>query len=476
MQDVFTEAMALHRAGRLREAEQGYRKILAVYPGQPDVLHMLGVLIYQSGQNAAAAYMIGSAIAAKPDIAAFHCNLGLVLKDLGNLEEAAASFRKASELTPDAAEPHNNLGIVLAAQGRWQEALAASGRALELDADFADAHTNIGHVNRQQGRLAAAIARYRTAIVLKPDFPEAHTSLAHALLQAGAFVEGWSEYEWRWRTRSMRSGRRDFVQPQWQSEPGGGRVLFIHAEQGLGDTIQFCRFAPLALTYGWQVVLEVQKPLRRLLAQLPGIKVIGRGETLPEIDAHIPLLSLPHVLGIAEQNIVEPPYLRADASLMDVWRSRLDDAAKDGLLVGLVWAGSRTVANSEIDRRRSIAPEMLAPLLRMPGVHFVSLQKDGPSMPMEFGVTDLMPKVADFADTAALIAGLDLVIAVDTAVAHLAGALGKPVWMLNRFDSCWRWQEGRRDSLWYPTMRIYPQSRPGDWEHVVAQVQRDLVI
>jgi len=474
MRDVFTEAMALHRAGRFREAEQGYRKILAVYPGHPDVLHMLGVLAHQTGQDANAVYMIASAIAIKPDVAAFHSNLGLALKELGRLEEAAASFRKALELTPKAPEPHNNLGIIFAAQGHWDEALACSAKALELQPDFADAHANIGQVNRQQGRLADAIARYRTAVRLKPDFPEAHTSLAHALLQDQKFAEGWAEYEWRWKTRAMRGARRDFSAPLWQGQPGGGRVLLIHAEQGFGDTLQFCRFAPLAATYGWQVVLEVQPVLQRLLLQLPGVNVIGRSKNVPEFDAHIPLLSLPHVLGITAQKIVAAPYLKADASLQDVWRSRLDEVAAEGLRVGLVWAGSHTVANAEIDRRRSIAPELLAPLLALPGLNFTSLQKDGPRMPPDISVIDLMPKAADFADTAALIAGLDLVIAVDTAVAHLAGALGKPVWLLNRFDSCWRWLAGRRDSPWYPSMRIYPQSQPGDWETVIAQVQADL--
>ena len=474
MREVFAEAMALHRAGRLREAERGYRKILTVYPGHPDVLHMLGVLAYQTGQNASAVLMIAGAIAVKPDAAAYHSNLGLALKDLGRLEDAAASFRKASELDPKSPEPHNNLGIVFTALGNWEEALACSSKALELDPDFADAHANIGQVNRQQGRLAEAIARYRRAIAQKPDFAEAHTSLAHALLAKGEFAEGWAEYEWRWQTRAMMAGRRNFAAPVWQGEPGGGGILLIHAEQGFGDTLQFCRFAPLAATYGWQVVLEVQPPLARLLAQLPGVTVISQGQPLPEFDAHIPLLSLPHVLGIDARNIVAPPYLKADASLLDIWRSRLQETAKDGLLIGLVWAGSHRPALAGIDRRRSMAPGRLAPLLDIPGLNFVSLQKDGPPMPAALPVTDLMPKIMDFADTAGLIAGLDLVIAVDTAVAHLAGALGKPVWLLNRFDSCWRWLTGRRDTPWYPSMRIYPQSKPGDWETVIAEMQRDL--
>jgi tetratricopeptide (TPR) repeat protein len=481
MRDVFIKAMALHRAGQFREAEQGYRNILAVDPLQPDALHMLGVLAFQTGQNAAAVELISRAIAIKPDTAAYHSNLGLAAKDLGRLDHAANCFRKATMLTPNAPEPHNNLGIVFTALGRWQEALACSNRALELQPDFAEAHANIGHVHRQQGLLEQAVARYRTAIGLKPDLAEAHTSLAHALLQQGAFVEGWAAYEWRWKTRSMLAGRRNFTQPQWQGEPGEGRVLQIHAEQGFGDTLQFCRFAPLAAARGWLVALEVQKPLVQLLSGLPGIAgVIGRGDALPEFDAHIPLLSLPHALGIDAQGIPSTPYLRADAALAERWRVRLDETAKPGLRIGLAWAGSHTVANAEIDRRRSIAPDRLAPILQpilqMPGTQFVSLQKDGPAMPAGLPVIDLMPDVTNFADTASLIAGLDLVISVDTAVAHLAGALGKPVWMLNRFDSCWRWLAGRRDSPWYSKMRIYPQPAPGDWHTVVAEIQCDLAL
>jgi tetratricopeptide (TPR) repeat protein len=476
MREVFIEAMAQHRAGRLAQAEQGYRQTLTAYPRHPDALHMLGILAYQNGRNAAAADLIARAIAAQPDIASFHSNLGLALKDLGRLEDAAASFRRASALTPDAPEPHNNLGIVFTAQGRWEEALACSARALSLSADFAEAHANIGHVNRQQGKLAEAVARYRRAIGLRPDFAEAHTSLAHALLQQGEFLAGWAAYEWRWKTRSMQAGRRHFAQPQWQADPGNGRTLLVHAEQGFGDTLQFCRFITLAAARGWRIVLEVQPALQRLLRQRPhGVAaVIGRGEILPSFDAHIPLLSLPHALKIEARDIPRPPYLAADAALTAVWQSRLDAVAIKGPRIGLAWAGSHTVANAEIDRRRSIAPERLALLLRVPGINFVSLQKDGPRMPADLPIIDPMPEIADFADTAALIAGLDLVITVDTAVAHLAGGLGKPVWLLNRFDSCWRWLAGRQTSPWYPSMWIYPQPAPGDWETVIKAVLQDL--
>jgi Flp pilus assembly protein TadD len=474
MRDIFIAAAAHHRAGRLVEAEQGYRRILAADPRQPDALHMLGVLAYQAGQQNAAVELIGRAIALHGSNASYHANLGLALQEMGELEPAAAAFRQAIGLKPNAAAAHNNLGIVLTALGRCDAALACSAKALELQPDFADAHVNIGHARRQQQKLELAIAQFRTAIRLKPDFAEAHTSLAHALLQNGDFAEGWAEYEWRWKTGPMLPGRRNFPQPQWRGEPGEGRQLLLHAEQGFGDTLQFCRFASDAADRGFRIILEVQKPLVRLLTGLPKVTaVIARGEALPEFDLHAPLLSLPWALGLTVESLAEPaPYLQADPALAAVWRRRL--AAPAGLLVGLAWAGSHTAANAAIDRRRSIAPEILAPLFHSPGVNFVSLQKDGPPMPAEFPLTDLMPEVTDFADTAALIANLDLVITVDTAVAHLAGALGKPVWMLNRFDSCWRWLTGRRDSPWYPTLRIYQQPAPGNWDSVIADIARDL--
>jgi len=479
MRDVFIAAMAHHKAGRLKQAEQGYRQVLAADPRQPDALHMLGVLAYQAGQNEAAAALIERAILLHPNAATYHSNLGLALKDLGQLQAAADAFRRAVVLNPQAPAPHNNLGIVFTALGRWQEALACSEQALALQPDFADAHTNIGHVRRQQGQLAPAIAQYRKAIACQPDFAEAHTSLAHALLQSGAFAEGWAEYEWRWKTRSMQSGQRHFTQPQWRGEPGQGRTLLVHAEQGFGDTLQFCRFAGAAAERDLRVVLEVQKPLVRLLTGLPGVAaVLGRGDTLPAFDLHAPLLSLPWALGLTpDPPLAETPYLRPDPALAAQWQSRLGGHGS-GPFVGLVWAGSHTVSNAAIDRRRSIPPAQLAPLFETPGVGFVSLQKDGPAMPATFPLIDLMPAVADFADTAALIANLDLVIAVDTAVAHLAGALGKPVWMLNRFDSCWRWparQTVPEDANpWYPTLRIYQQPAPGDWEAPVAKIAGDL--
>jgi hypothetical protein len=292
-------------------------------------------------------------------------------------------------------------------------------------------------------------------------------------------MAGWAEYEWRWKTHQLGRGRRNFTQPLWRGQAAPGQTLLIHAEQGLGDTLQFCRFATLAAARGVRVVLEVQKPLVRLLRGLQGVaQVFAHGEALPHFDLHAPMMSLPWMLRTTLETLPgAAPYLHADTAEAANWRHRLAEIAPDGQRVGLVWAGSPRTdspALASVDRRRSMPPAQLGALFECPVVRFFSLQKDGPGAPSNLPMIDVMPEMHDFAATAALIANLDLVISVDTAVAHLAAALGKPVWLLNRFDSCWRWLAGRRDSPWYPTLRLYPQPRLGDWESVLSEVERDL--
>jgi len=265
----------------------------------------------------------------------------------------------------------------------------------------------------------------------------------------------------------MREFQRRVEAPLWRGEAGDGRVLLIHAEQGFGDSIQFCRYAPLVVARGWRVVMEVPGALVRLFAALPDVTCVAAGEALPDYDAQVPMLSLPLAFGTLVESIpAAVPYLQVPAGEVARWGAMLPPAPRRA---GLVWAGnprafSRVLA--EVDQRRSIAPSLLAPLLEVPGWQFVSLQKEGAAWPL----VDVMDQVADFADTAALIMSLDLVISVDTAVAHLAAALGKPVWLLNRYDACWRWLRGREDSPWYPTMRLFNQTAAGDWEGVIAKV------
>ena len=513
VQQRLVAALQHHQAGRLQDAERLYRQVLAVDPRNADGLHLLGMVACQMGRADQAADMITRAITINPTEASYHANLGIAFKQLGRLAEAAACYRRALTLWPDFPEAHNSLGNVLGDQGRPDEAAACFRRALALRPDYPEAQNNLGTVLQEQGRLDEAVGCFRKALALRPDYaeargnlgnalrvqgrldeadtcfrralqlrpddPEAHYDLALLLLARGDMAAGWQEYEWRWNRSEAMQARRNFAPPQWRGEAAAGRTLLIHAEQGFGDTLQFCRYARLAADRGLRVVMEVQQPLVRLLRTLACVDlVVGRGEELPDFDLHCPMLSLPLALGTTVTTIpAAASYLHADPLQVAAWRTRLAAMANQGPRIGLAWAGNpcrHSPALAAVDRRRSIAPERLAPLFDLPGVQFFSLQKGGPAAPGHVPLTDCMDEMADFADTAALIANLDLVISVDTAVAHLAAALGKPVWLLDRFDPCWRWLTGRRDSPWYPTLRLYRQPRPGDWESVVTEVARDL--
>jgi tetratricopeptide (TPR) repeat protein len=495
-------AVQQHQAGRLAEAEQLYRQVLARDSGNADALHLLGVVTHQKGHPDLAIDLIRRAIAINPLEASFHANLGVSFKELGRQDEAIASYRAAIRLRPEQPDAHNSLGNALAGSGRSDEALDSYRTAIALRPDYAEAHYNLGVTYKEQGRTEDAVACYRKAIALrpdyqeahynlgnafrdlrqldpattsyrraidlKPDFPDAHHNLALAVLALGDLAEGWAEYEWRWKTSQLSEARRGFAQPQWRGEPAEGQTLLIHAEQGFGDTIQFCRYAPLAAERGLRVILEVQEPLVRLLHGVPRVDLLlCRGADLPEFDLHCPMLSLPLALGTTLSTIpAVPSWLAAEPA---TWQTRLASLSGPGPRIGLAWAGK---PSNLADRRRSMAPDQLAPLFAVPGLQFVSLQQAGQKA--DLPLIDFMDEMTDFADTAAVIANLDLVISVDTAVAHLAASLGKPVWLLDRFDACWRWLDGRRDSPWYPSLRVYRQQRPGDWDSVLAEVSRDL--
>jgi tetratricopeptide (TPR) repeat protein len=475
----FNLGISFAKQGRLQEAVGCYGRALDLRADFAEAHDALGNARRDQDRLEEAVSCYRSALALRPDLPQVHNNLGSTLKEQGRLDEAVACCRTAIVLKPDFPEAYNNLGSALAEQGALEDAVGCYRKALCLRPDFPEAYNNLGTGLREQGQLNEAIACYRQAVELRPNYPDAHFSLGMALLARGDMAEGWAEYEWRWQTPQMRRGRHPFAKPQWRGEAAAGRTLLIHAEQGLGDTLQFCRYGPLASECGLRVIMEVEKPLVRLLGGLPGVDlVVGRGEKLPPFDLHCPLLSMPLALGTTMATIPNgEAYLHADAAQVAAFRTRLAATVHDGPRIGLVWAGSARLhspALAAVDRRRSVAPDRLAPLVGLDGFHFVSLQKGGPAAPKDLPLTDFMGEMGDFADTAALIANLDLVISVDTAVAHLAAGLGKPVWLLERFDSCWRWLNGRRDSPWYPTVRLYRQLRPGDWDSVLSEVTRDL--
>jgi Flp pilus assembly protein TadD len=481
---AFAEALRHHQAGKLTEAVPAYRRALALHPAYPEAWQNLGSVLSDLGRPEEAIPCLQRALSLRPDYPMAQLNLGNALWATNCPEAAIAAYRSAIALRPDFAEAHHCLAILLGAVGaadaRLDEAIASVRRALALQPGYAEAHNTFGNLLRTAGRTAEAVPCYRRAIALAPGYPDAHFNLGMALLALGDFEAGWRDYEWRWRTPQMMGAVRRFPAPQWQGEPAEGRRVLIHAEQGAGDALQFCRYAPLLAERGFHVILEVPKTLARLCRSLAGVAEIAlRGEPLPAFDLHVPMLSLPLILGTTLATIPRSvPYLAAEPALVAAWRARLDPVIGPGRLrVGLAWAGDPSLhlpARAAMDRRRSLAPARLAPLFEIAGVQFVSLQKGGPPMPGEFPLIEEMSHAEDYAETAALLATLDLVIAVDTSVAHLAGALGQPVWLLDRFDPDWRWLIGRRDSPWYPTLRIYRQPRAGDWESVLAEVVRDL--
>jgi Flp pilus assembly protein TadD len=459
----------LKQQGRLEAAEAAYRAALGLRPRFAEALTNLGNLLAERGRGEEAEACCREAIRLRPDLPEPYNNLANLLRPLGQLEEAEAACREALRLRPRYVSALNNLGNALRDQSRFEEAERCYRDVIASQPDHVESLNNLGTLLYDQGQPAAAEAQFRAALALRPDYVDGQVNLALNLLLMGRFEEGWERYEWRWQRRKPEQ-HRGFDQPLWDGGPTGDRVLLIHAEQGFGDTLQFCRFAAAA-AIGRRVVLEVQPALVELLRCLPGIEqVVARGARLPPFDCHCPLLSVPHKLGSSLSTLPTAPYLRAEPSLVDAWRHRL--APLDGLKIGLVWAGNPTMA---ADRRRSIRLAQLGPLGRLPGLHFISLQK-GPEAaqaaepPPGMALHDWTGELKNFADTAALIEALDLVIGVDTGVVHLAGALGKPTWLLNRYDRCWRWMIDRDDSPWYPSLRQFRQDRPGDWAGVIERV------
>jgi tetratricopeptide (TPR) repeat protein len=457
----------LLKMDRREEALAAFRQSIAADPQAIEPRNNLATILQSLGRGEEAIAALQETISLNPQHPDLYYNLGVALFEAGHFEEAEAAYQKAANLSPQRAEFHNNLGIALARLDRHQEAEAAYQKALELAPDFAKAWNNLGMLHQECGRLSEAEREYRRAIELTPDNPEAHWNLALCRLLQGDYAEGFAEYEWRWKIKGKLLFTPQGGQPVWRGEPLAGRVLLLHGEQGLGDTLQFSRYAKLLAERGEKIILAVQKPLARLMTGLhPAVKVIPGGEALPAFDCHSPLLSLPHLLGGEIPS--EVPYLAADPDEIAAWEAKLP--ARDGRLrVGMVWAGSRTHRG---DRLRSLSFGELAPLLKIKA-HFVSLQL-GEAASQAQGLIDLTSKIKDFADTAALISCLDLVIGVDTAVLHLAGALNRPAFMLLPFAPDWRWLLERDDSPWYPSLRLFRQKRLGDWQSVIGQMPTDL--
>jgi tetratricopeptide (TPR) repeat protein len=516
---------ALRGLGRLDEAIAQYQHALALEPTSAVAHYNLANARLAQGDRAAAASGYARAVALKPDYAPAHYNLATLHKDLGDTAAAVASYRRALEsdpnlvgalfnlanllqdqgeldaaaaiwrrllaLEPDHAEAQAGFGNALHALGLIDEAITAFRRALALKPDLAEAQFNLANTLQDADRITEALKHFARAVEIKPDYVEAHWNRSLALLATGDLATGWPEYEWRWQRSYSQHLIRRFTQPQWRGEPLDGKRILLHAEQGLGDTLQFCRYARLvAARRPAGLVLEVPSPLVGLLTDsfadldieiVPMASDFPGGEGLPRFDVHCPLMSLPLAFGTRLDTIPSDlPYLRVDRDKALRWQGLVGGAPRPR--VGLVWAGGIRANHAEAvatDRRRSLALAQLAPLGTVPGITFYSLQKGGPAAqakepPAGLVPIDLMDAVETFADTAALAAQLDLVISVDTSVAHLVAGLGKPVWLLSRFDGCWRWLLDRDDSPWYPTVRLYRQTAPGDWSPALERLRNDL--
>jgi tetratricopeptide (TPR) repeat protein len=527
--------IVLAQQRRMGEAVTSFREAVRFEPNDAEYQHNLGVALDRQGQTEAAISSYRQAIRLNPQFAQAHYNLGLALNsqnkrdeaieayrkalqfrpnypqalnDLGNalaaqekLDEAVVNYQKAMRLQPQFADAYYNLGIALGKQQKHDEAMVQFRQAIRIKPDFAEAHVHMGDVYRLKGETDEALVCFKHALRYKPSLPGAHWNRALLLLLCGEFEQGWAEYEWRWAQYDF--AKRQFAQPQWEGSLLNGRILLLHTEQGLGDTLHVIRY--LSLVNGLRhntasrVVVECQPALVPLLSGMPGIDLLlPYGAKLPSFDVHAPLLSLPGIFHTTLDTIPRAvPYLHAKPELVDHWKRRAEFGVRSAelnnclstprsalrtdphFLIGISWQGS--IANPA-DRSRSIPLSAFAPLARVDGVGLVSLQK-GPGTDQlqelkgQFDVLelkDLDDESGAFMDTAAIMRRLDLVVSTDTALGHLAGALGVPVWLALTMAPDWRWLLKREDSPWYPTMRLFRQTKHGRWEDVIKRMAEEL--
>ncbi len=476
---LIAEAQACDSRGDFAQAARLYAELTRRLPASWVAFHNLGVALKELGRldEAVAAYERAVALGGT---AQTHSNLGVALAELERIEPARAAHARAAAMQPDSAAVQANLGAFHFLTRDLERAEAALRHAIRLEPDAVDAHVKLGAVLFESGRPAEAATCLRHAVALAPRHAEAHSFLSMALLAQGDLPSGFAEYEWR--RAHLGFPRMNPAIPEWRGGMLTGRTILLYGEQGLGDVLQFARYVSVAAAVGGRVVLQAHRPLVRLLRSVPGVaEVVEEGQPLPHFDCHLPLMSVPLVVGTRLDTIpANIPYLRPDPAEVADWAERLRGV--EGLRVGLVWSGNPRPHDRDanlVDRRRSLPLAALAPLASRTGVTFVSLQKgaaaaEARTPPAGMVLVDQTDAIGDFAHTAALVANLDLVISVDTSVAHLAGAMGKPVWVLSRFDACWRWLGNRTDSPWYPSARVFGQPRPGDWSSVTAQVAEAL--
>jgi tetratricopeptide (TPR) repeat protein len=463
-------ASALQALNELDAALESYNQAITHEPRFAEAYFNRGIVLHLLKRPEDAIASHSRAIALKPDFAAAYYQRGMVLQDLDQLQAAIASYDRAIVIDPRNAGAYLNRGNVQRRLDQWDAALASFEAAISIQPNFAEAHCNRGNVFNELNQLDAAVASYDRAIAINDGYVEAYCNKAVAQLLAGDLDNGWINYEWRRKRQA-----RNFSHPPWLGgESIAGKRILLHSEQGFGDTLQFCRYVPLVSALGAQVIFEVDEPLMSLMAGLKGVShQVAKGGSLPAFDYHCPLLSLPFAFRTKLESIPSPTrYLRADTARVERWRGKL--GARTRPRIGLVWAGS-TVRNNN----RSIAPADWIPLLP-PGFDYVCLQKE--VRPEDQSLLRAEPEIAsfpdeldDFGDTAALCECMDLVISIDTAVAHLSGALGRKTWILLPFNPDWRWLLNRDDSPWYPSATLYRQAKWGDWSSVLSRVNARLI-
>jgi tetratricopeptide (TPR) repeat protein len=474
--DALRRALQLNDAGDAPGAERILAEYLRSAPHDADARVAHGVVLQRLGRAPDAAASYRQALAARPGDPIARINLGVVLRELGEFDAAEDELRAAVAERPEFVPALANLGLVLCDLDRPAEAAPVLERAAALGPRAAEVHFALAGAYSAMYRLEDAKASYRRALALRPDFANTRWNLSHLELLTECFLES------RWAIEPLASRRWTGAAPQWVGEDLRGKTLYVHAEQGFGDTIQFVRYVPLAVERGARVILRVQPELVRLAATLAGVQDVGPvGGPPPECDFYCPIMSLPRAFGTTLATIpAAVPYFAADRSAVERWRRRLGG---DGALrVGLVWSSGirhyeRSIFYAGVAKSMTLA--QLAPLARAPGALFYSLQKgeaarEADRPPPGMRLVDLSGELRDFADSAALVEALDLVISVDTAAVHVAGALGRPVWNLVKYHACWRWLRDRTDSPWYPTMRLFRQPEPGDWTSAVEEAANAL--
>lgn len=465
----------LRDMGRTDDAIICFRKAISLSSGLCNAYVNLGSIFQKQGNIDDAVTYYEKAAACSPENAEIHFALGLIHQQKGNIEKAIDSYRKAIQQDSDFFPAYHALGMTLQNSGLIEEATPFHKKAIELNPDVPELYHNLGVALQELGQLDDAIVQYQKAIELNHDSVESRLNIAIIHLLTGNFRDGWREFEWR--RKSELFGSRTFSQPSWDGSDIRGRTILVHAEQGLGDTIQFVRYVPLVARRGARVILECQKELTSLLRHVGGTEqIIARGDPLPGFDLHCPLLSLPLIFDTTLESIpADVPYIHADPVIAEKWRDKVVPGGAK-LKVGLVWAGRPTYHKV---RHRSYALSLFSPLVDLKGITWYSLQKGEASEqaknpPQGLELIDYTDEINDFADTAALIENLDLIISVDTSVVHLAGAMGKPVWTLIPFVPDWRWLLNRGDSPWYPTMRLFRQPKLGDKQAVISRIVEEL--